>query len=739
MNLSPEIAIKYNQFLQICKIQFNENEILLIEKAFSQLTSYLGQHTDESEIIKLIEVAEIAVLYIGLRAPSIIAVFLFDLIERKLVALSDIENHYGKIVTRIIDGLVKLSKIDISKISSLYRKIAMDNKHDLEIQKKIKAFSENFIKLLLTLADDPRSILLRLAFRLQLMNNLENYSQEKQFEIAAETQHSHTPLAHLLGLYKIKADLEELSMRYLHPDIYFSILNKVNETKQEQNILIEKYSKPIRDELIKHGFHFSLKSRTKSIYSIWNKMKKQKIEYEEIMDILAIRIILKDSKDEKADCWRVYSIVTDFYKPSPERLRDWISAPKISGYESLHATVKVSEGKYMEVQIRTERMDEIAENGVAAHWRYKEVGSGTASNDWLHQIRSILESANPTEFENFATKANDIFVFTPKLELLKLPANSTVLDFAYSIHSEVGAHCMGGIVNGKMVNFKYILNNGDKVEIQTSKLQKPKREWLDIVISSKAKAYIKRAIQSDEYEASERGKDMLKQKLNSLKLDYNQENLDILLDFFGCKKHIELFQGVGSGVYDLAKLKKAFITETETDFDKNKPIENNMILPHKEGVPVARTSDLLVIDNLQTIDYSLAKCCNPVWGDKIFGFVTVSKGTKIHKVSCPNANDMYLRYPYRIIDAQWTNSNELNSFLSKLRVKGKDSAGIVNNISHTIFHDLGMTMNSINIHAKKAGAFEGTITVLVPNKKLLEVLISKLKKIKGIDDVFRVD
>ncbi|MFP4042673.1 MAG: RelA/SpoT family protein, partial [Bacteroidales bacterium] len=549
------------------------------------------------------------------------------------------------------------------------------------------------------------------------------------------------PLAHRLGLYTLKSELEDLSMKYTENESYREIIKKLKDTTARRNRLIKKFTDPIKKELKAQGFKFEIKGRTKAVHSIWRKMKKQNVPFDQVYDIFAIRIILdSDRKHEKSDCWRVYSIVTDFYKPNPERLRDWISIPKSNGYESLHTTVIGPEGKWVEVQIRSRRMDEIAEKGYAAHWKYKGIKGDQAFDNWMSKIRDLLEisdSGSPEIIDNFKIdfNAKEIFVFTPKGELKKLPEGSTVLDFAFDIHSEVGERCVGGIVNNMNVPIKEKLKNGDRIEIITSKNQKPKIDWLNAVVTSKAKAKIRQALKEEQRKEAETGKELLKRRLKNWKIQYNQDLVNKLLKYYKYKEATDFFYALAVEKIDITEIKDV-LTRQEEPEKNGKITQKETPQPTPSGEEI---TDYIVVDgDLKNVDYKLAKCCNPIYGDDIIGFISVNEGIKIHRVNCHNAQRLISKYDYRIIKAEWGKSKRQRSFQTRIKVSGIDEIGIINRISDIISNNMKVSMRSISFDTKD-GIFDGFINLYVEDTKHLEALIRKLKKEKAIIKVTRMD
>ncbi|MBN2262718.1 MAG: bifunctional (p)ppGpp synthetase/guanosine-3',5'-bis(diphosphate) 3'-pyrophosphohydrolase [Prolixibacteraceae bacterium] len=725
---------KYNAaiagLLNICKKSSVAIDIVKVEDAGNKAFQILGNscwETGEPIIFHSIKVAKVVANDIGIGTDSIVAALLHNVFEssnEKDEIINQLPTTFGNQVFDLLEGLFKINSIDTVNIS---------------------VHSENFRRLLLTLSGDLRVVLIKIADRLIDMRNLEGLPSDLQNKYATETSYLYAPLAHRLGIYNIKSELEDLSLKYLRPDDYQLIVKKLEETTEERKKFVSEFVKPIEKKLKSKDFSFEMKARTKSVYSIWNKMKKTKVSFEEVYDLFAIRVIL-DSKpeNEKSDCWQVYSIVTEEYQPNTERMRDWISIPKSNGYESLHTTVMGPHGKWVEVQIRTTRMDEVAEKGMAAHWKYKG-GKGNADLDnWLAGIREILENpdSDPNALiDEFKTNIYDdeLFVFTPKGDLKKLPAGSTVLDFAYDIHSGLGDKCVGGRINGRKVSIKQKLKNGDQVAIDTSNNQKPKLDWLDFVVTSKAKSRIKSSLNEARKREAENGKEIVKRKFKNWKIEYSDDNIRKLLAELKFKSAQDMYFAIASGQIEALALKN-ILKENTGDESKAKDVLGEL-LPKKvvEHLSFDNNDEFLVIDNnLKNINYKLAQCCNPIFGDDIFGFITIREGIKIHREACPNAAQMRERYPYRFIKARWKDNKQNNSFQATIHMVGTDRTGIVGDISYIIAKDVGVQMRSINIDSKN-GEFEGVLRVFVNNIEHLDFLMHKLKNIKGIQHVSRGD
>jgi guanosine-3',5'-bis(diphosphate) 3'-pyrophosphohydrolase len=719
-----EILKRYRALLRACKPTLQKGDKKEIRKAFDMaLESHkdMRRKSGEPYIYHPIAVAQIAAEEIGLGTTSIVCALLHDVVEDTEITLEDIEREFGKKTAKIIDGLTKISGV-------------FDYNSSLQ--------AENFRKMLLTLADDVRVILIKLADRLHNMRTMDFMPRHKQLKIASETIYLYAPLAHRLGLYAIKSELEDLSMKYLEPDTYKFIATKLNEKKAERTLFVKQFVDPIAEILAEQGFVANIYGRPKSIHSIWNKMKKKNIPFEEVYDLFAIRIILDSApENEKAECWKAYSIVTDLYRPNPDRLRDWVSSPKGNGYESLHTTVMGPKGQWVEVQIRTMRMNEIAEKGFAAHWKYKESSNDNGLDQWIMKVREMLNNpeANALDFlDDFKMNlfSDEIFIFTPKGALIQLPLGATALDFAFEIHTDVGAKCIGAKVNHKLVPLSYKLQNGDQVEIITSGKQAPKEDWLNIVVTAKAKSKIKSSLKEEKRKIAEEGKETLERKLKSLKITYNTDNLNKLSYFFKLASTQELFIAVANGKIELKDLKEYVASEKEIE-NKGTQNDGQQIEALLNRVKGPESDILLIGEDLQKIDYNLAACCNPIPGDDVFGFVTVSEGIKIHRTNCPNAAQLMANYGYRIVKAKWNKQQEL-TFLTGLHIVGIDDVGLINNITKVISGDFKVNMRSITVDTDN-GIFDGSIMIFVNDKEHLDNLIKNLLQVKGVTGVTRFD
>jgi len=720
-----EILKRYRALLKASKATLQKGDKRLIRQAFNMA---LDSHKDmrrksgEPYIYHPIAVAQIAAEEIGLGTTSIVCALLHDVVEDTAITLEDIEREFGKKVARIIDGLTKISGV-------------FDYNSSLQ--------AENFRKMLLTLADDVRVILIKLADRLHNMRTMEFMPRDKQLKISSETVYLYAPLAHRLGLYAIKSELEDLSMKYMESETYKFIARKLNEKKAERELYIKTFVEPIREILLGQGLKAEVYGRPKSIHSIWNKMRKKGIPFEEVYDLFAIRIIL-DSKyeNEKADSWKAYSIVTDLYRPNPDRLRDWISSPKGNGYESLHTTVMGPKGQWVEVQIRTQRMNEIAEKGFAAHWKYKESSSDSGLDQWIHKVREMLKSpdSNALDFlDDFKMNlfSDEIFIFTPKGSLIQLPTDATALDFAFEIHSDLGARCIGAKVNHKLVPLSHKLQNGDQVEIITSSKQSPKEDWLNFVVTAKAKSKIKSSLKEEKRRVAEEGKEILERKLKSLKITYNSDNIHKIAFYFKYHNTLDLFYNVALGKIDLKDLKEYQQSERTVEHNTPKSIEASHLEGLMNKVKTKDSDTLLIGEDLQKIDYKLSSCCNPIPGDDVFGFITINDGIKIHRTNCPNATKLMANYGYRVVKAKWTSQKEL-AFLTGLRITGIDEVGLINKITTVISNDFKVNMRSITVDSDE-GIFEGSIMVYVNDTQHLENLIKKLRQVRGVTSVTRFE
>ena len=718
-----EILNKYRNLLRSCQDKTSKEDRKLIRKAFNlsvEAHKDIRRKSGEPYIYHPIAVAHITAKEIGLGATSIVCALLHDVVEDTNYELSDIERMFGKKICKIIKGLTKIANVF---------------NQDISLQ------AENFRKMLLTLSDDVRVILIKLADRLHNMRTLESMSDQQKLKIASETLYLYAPLAHRLGLYSIKTELEDLGLKYTKPKEYKDIAQKLNNTKDERTKYIRKFLRPIRTVLKTREFSFEIKGRPKSIFSIRKKMNSQNIKFEDVFDKFAIRIIIDTTIErEKSDCWRVYSFVTDFYKPNPDRLRDWISTSKANGYESLHTTVMGPEGKWVEVQIRTKRMDEIAEKGYAAHWKYKDNNSKSSSLDnWINKIRELLENpeTNAIDFiDDFKLNlfSGEIFIFTPNGDLKTLPKKSTALDFAFEIHSEVGTHCLGAKVNGKLVPLSYQLTSGDQVEIITSKKQKPKKDWLRFVVTARAKAKIKSSLKEEKKEIAARGKEIAERKLKHLKVKLDRKTETELIKFFHIHTSLDLYYKFGISSITNPQIKE-FVKAKNSGWYES--IKQKIYRGSRSIYQNKKTNKIIVFgEDEEVLEYKLSNCCNPISGDDIFGFTTVEDGIKIHKIDCPNSIQLRSNYAYRILKAEWIDKEKID-FISTLNIRGIDRLGLINSVTKIISSQMNVNMRAINIISNN-GIFEGEITLFVHNVNVLNSLINKLKKVDGVTEIKRI-
>lgn len=676
-------------------------------------------------ILLAFQTALLVVGEIGLKRDAVLAVLLNTGVQSGFLSVDEVRERYGESVGRILHGL--------QRIAELYAKTPVVE-------------SENFRNLLLSFAEDMRVILIMIADRVNLMRQIKDtLNTDAQREVSEEAAYLYAPLAHKLGLYKLKSELEDLSLKYLEHDAYYHIKDKLNATKQSRDAYIAQFIDPIQRKLEAAGLAFHMKGRTKSIHSIWQKMKKQKCAFEGIYDLFAIRIIIDAPMEkEKMQCWQAYSIVTDMYQPNPKRLRDWLSVPKSNGYESLHITVLGPEQKWVEVQIRTERMDEVAERGVAAHWRYKGVKGETGLDEWLTNIRNILETSDDLQvMDQFKMDLyeDEVFVFTPKGDLWKFPKGATVLDFAYQIHTKVGSKCTGARINNKIVTIREQLNSGDQVEILTSNNQTPKRDWLNIVKTSRAKSKIRLTLKEAQVKEGVFAKEMLERKFKNRKIEQDESLMARVIKKFGYKEVSDFYRDIVDGALDANTVIDSYLEmqNREANPGVDVPVRSaeEFNFQSVANAPVHGADDVLVIDrNLKGIDYQLAKCCNPIYGDDVFGFVTVSGGIKIHRDDCPNAAEMRKRFGYRIVKARWSGKGS-SQYSITLRIVGNDDLGIVNNLTSIISKDEKLVLRSIAIDSHD-GLFRGNLVVMIDDTSKLEVLIKKLRMVKGVKQVERI-
>jgi len=727
------ILREYRALLRALKQRLKKGDKETLRHAFelaADAHKEMRRKSGEPYILHPLAVARIVVEEIGLGVTSACCALMHDVVEDTEISLEDIQKEFGSEYSRIIDGLTKISNV-------------------VDIKASASMQAENFRKILLTLADDPRVILIKLADRLHNMRTLTSMRRDKQLKIASETTYIFTPLAHRLGLYEIKTELEDLALKYTQPDIYLDIVRKLKETKRERTKYINEFIKPIKEELNQQNFSFEIYGRPKSIHSIYNKIRTKHVSFEEVYDLFAIRIILDAPKNrEKEDCWKAYSIITNSYKPSPERLRDWLSVPKSNGYEALHTTVMGPLGRWVEVQIRTKRMNEIAEKGLAAHWKYKEGTNNESKLDaWLKHIGEVLNNPD-TDTLDFVQDfkldlfTEEIYVYTPKGDMRVLPKGATALDLAFDIHSELGARCIGAKINYKLTPISHELKSGDQVEIITSSKQKPSEDWLNFVVTAKAKSRIKYYLKEEKRKIAEDGKEVLYRKLDHIGVSPSQHNLGELCAFYKQPSPLDLYYGIAVGSIDLKPLKSFTVTgdkltqpQKESKADA-KPAHHEQE-SFKDHTPAKGTELIIFGESSDKILYKLANCCQPIPGDDVFGFVTSGEGLKIHRTDCPNAAQLMANYAHRIVKTKWAKNKEI-SFLSGIRLIGLDDVGIIQGITGVITGDMKLNMRSISVDSKD-GIFEGTIMVFVHDREELDELCQKLGNINGINKVERIE
>jgi len=717
------ILREYRSMLRALKPKLKPGDKELVRLAFEMSADAhktMRRKSGEPYVLHPLAVARICVEEIGLGVRSTICSLLHDTVEDTDITLEDIDKAFGSEIGRIVDGLTKISNV---------------------IDVNASQQAENFKKILLTLTDDPRVILIKLADRLHNMRTLDSMKREKQLKISSETVYVYAPLSHRMGLYTIKTEMEDLAMKYLEPDAYREIARKLSETKRERSRYINEFIKPIKDKLEKGIFDFDIYGRPKSIHSIWNKMRKKGVTFEEVYDLFAIRVILNSTPEkEKEDCWKVYSFITDEYTPAPERLRDWLSNPKSNGYEALHTTVMGPQGKWVEVQIRSKRMNEIAEKGLAAHWKYKEGGADESRFDkWFQQIREVL-STQDTDTVDFLQDfkisflTEEIYVYTPKGDVKMLPVGSSALDFAFAIHSAVGSQCIGAKVNHKLVPISHKLRSGDQVEIITSSKQKPSDDWLSLVVTAKARAKIKDALKEEKRKIADEGKYAVQRKLENFGASYNQHNVDVLTAYYKLPSPLDLYYQVAIKAFDLKELKDFHLFG-----DRLEPPKPMKVTEHRtDAVPSKKDAELIIFgESSDRIVYNLANCCKPIPGDDVFGFVTTGKGLTIHRTNCPNAAKLMANYGHRVVKTKWAKNKEI-SFLTGLKIVGLDDVGVIHKITNLLSGELKININAMTIEAKE-GLFHGNIKIYVHDKEELDSLVYKLKKLPGIETVDRYD
>jgi guanosine-3',5'-bis(diphosphate) 3'-pyrophosphohydrolase len=722
-----EIIRHYRALLKSLRPKLKKGDKELLRHAFEMAANAhktMRRKSGEPYIFHPLAVAMICVEEIGLGVRSTICALLHDTVEDTDISLEDVELEFGIEIAKIVDGLTKISNV---------------------IDTNTSQQAENFKKILLTLTDDPRVILIKLADRLHNMRTLDHMKREKQLKIASETVWVYAPLAHRMGLYNIKTELEDLSMKYMEVDAYKEIAKKLSETKRERTRYVNEFIRPIKEKLIAGNFDFEIYGRPKSIHSIWSKIKKKAVSFEQVYDLFAIRVILNSPQEkEKEDCWKVYSMITDEYNPSPERLRDWLSNPKSNGYEALHTTVMGPQGKWVEVQIRTKRMNEIAEKGLAAHYKYKEENSNEDRFDkWFGQIREVLSSPDTdgVDFlQDFKTSflAEEIYVYTPKGEVKMLPTGSTALDFAFAIHSAIGTKCIGAKVHHKLVPIGHKLRSGDQIEIITSNKQKPSEDWLNLVVTAKAKNKIKDSLREEKRTIAEDGKYFLQRKLESMGAAYSQHNIEELAQYYKLTSPLDLHYKIATKFIDLRELKEFHVLGDKLEIPKPKPL---VVETPSELAPKTHSkkdSELIIFgESSDKIMYTLAKCCHPIPGDDVFGFVSTGKGLIIHRTTCPNATQLLANYGHRVVKTKWAKNQEI-SFLTGLKIIGLDDVGVINKITNVISGDLKINISGLSIDSRE-GLFEGTIKVFVHDKEELEVLVERLKSLNGIQTVDRFE
>jgi GTP diphosphokinase / guanosine-3',5'-bis(diphosphate) 3'-diphosphatase len=727
------ILREYRALLRALKLNLKKGDKSLLRHAFEMAVEAhktTRRKSGEPYILHPLAVARIAVEEIGLGVTSAICALLHDTVEDTEITLEDIEREFNANVAKIINGLTKISSV-------------VDLKGDTTIQ------AENFRKILLTLAEDPRVILIKLADRLHNMRTLDSMNREKQLKISSETTYIYSPLAHRLGLYEIKSEMEDLALKFTQPDIYADITRGLKETQRERSRYINEFIKPIKEELTASGFNFEIYGRPKAIHSIWNKMRNKHVTFEEVYDIFAIRVILQSPpENERADCWKVYSIITNFYHPNPERLRDWVSVPKGNGYEALHTTVMGPGGRWVEVQIRSARMNEIAEKGLAAHWKYKEgIPSAHESklDSFLEHLREVLANPN-TDTIDFIQDfkldlfTEEIYVYTPKGDMRVLPKGATALDFAFDIHTHLGAHCIGAKVNHRLVPLSHKINSGDQVEVITSSKQHPSEDWLQFLVTAKAKSSVKNYLKEDKRKTAEDGRVLLKRKLESMNTSPSQHNVNELVSYFKKSSVLDMYYGIAVGSIDLTEL-NSFSVYGDKLHHPSREIKNDTrqiadedSLKQKHG----KGAELIIFgERSDKVLYKLAQCCQPIPGDDVFGFVTSGEGLKIHRADCPNAAKLLANYGHRIVKTKWAKNKEI-SFLTGVRITGLDDVGVIQKITNIISGELKLNMRSLSIDSKD-GMFYGTIMVFVHDREELNVFCNRLGALDGVIKIERVD
>lgn len=722
-----ELVSKFRKVLETAEDKFSPEEIKQLRSIFQNAENVESPESALDSMLRAVSTALILEQEVNLGKQVVIAKIVFEAIRAGFITQEEANKQTDELTAKLIDGLVKTEELS--------------NQHNTSFE------SDNFRQLLLALAHDVRVIVILICDRLYLLQNIANYKPEEQDQIAKEASFLYAPLAHRMGLYHVKMLLEDLSMKFLHYDIYKDIAAKLNQTKRARDAYIKAFINPVKEKLEAAGFKFSMKGRTKSIFSIWNKIKKQNTTFEHIYDLFAIRIIIDAPLDqEKSQCWQAYSIVTDMYQPNPKRLRDWLSIPKSNGYESLHTTVMGPQGRWVEVQIRTQRMDEIAEKGLAAHFKYKGVKGESDFDQFLANVRELLEHQEDndvnTAMDEFKLSLYDkeVFVFTPSGELRKFPNGATILDFAFQIHSRLGAQCVGGRINGKNVSMRHILNNGDQVEVTTSSTQKPTKEWLNIVQTSKAKAKIRQILREQESSNAEIGKETLQRRFRNWKIDIEESMMSKFVKKLGYNNIVEFYTDLANEKRDIVKVRDEYLEfyRKEKRIDEVVTVQSAADFEQKDiDTDKAGGDDVLVIDqNLKGIQYELARCCNPIYGDPVFGFVSSQGMIKVHKDNCPNAPQLINRFGYRVVRAKWSGKSVGGQFIGTLRVVGRDDIGIMTNISSLIQRETNVSLRSISVDSVD-GLFQGNISVRLNDAESLEALMRKIKAVKGVTSVSR--
>ncbi|HZK68409.1 MAG TPA: RelA/SpoT family protein [Paludibacter sp.] len=718
------IASQYRKMVSTHPLLFAFDERKNLKNIFNKFSGQIFTKGNDTEklISTKIKIIEIILTEIGLGKAAVLSILLHEMVEKKLLSVEEIEKTFNTQISSIMQGMIRVQELYARKAS-------------LE--------TENFRKLFLTFAQDIRVILIIIAEHLQTMRELETASEEDRQSTARESSFLYAPLAHRMGLYAIKTELEDLSLKYTNRDIYRDIATKINETKSSRDQFISEFITPLKEKIEGIGFTFEIKGRTKSINSIYNKIKKQNTPFENIYDLFAIRIIFDvPFEKEKAACWQAYSIVADMYQPNPKRLRDWLSIPKTNGYESLHTTVLGPEGRWVEVQIRTVRMDEVAEKGLAAHWKYKGIKSESGMDEWLKNIREILENPelNAVDFmDEFKLNLYDkeVFVFTPNGDLHKLPKGATALDFAFSIHTALGSKCVGAQVNGKNMPIKYVLNNGDQVKVLTSPTQKPNPAWLKVVTTSRAKTKIRQALKDVEFKDAEMGRETIVRRFKNWKIELDDGKLSRLAKKKGFKTVSDFYQEIAHEKLDMHIVRDAYLDLDKQTLPEQPESRKADSFSKDTNVETSSKEDVLVIgENLKGIDFKLANCCHPIYGDDVFGFVSVSGGIKIHRTDCPNAPQMIARLGYRIVNARWSGKSIGSQYPITLHIVGHDDIGIVTNVTSLISKEKNISLRSISIDSN-AGLFQGNLTIMVSDTKELEDIVKKIKLVKGVKSVSR--